>query len=602
MANTNLQLVGLDFDSLKSNFKEYLKRSSSPFKDVDFEGSNISQLLDVMSYNTYLNSFYLNMVASEMFLDSATLRDSVISHAKELNYVPRSYRSAEAKVSFTVTPTSSLDVLVIPKGTSFTTKIGSNNFTFSTDSSIVLVANNSGVFNANNISIYEGSYLTDTYIYSTSNNEQRFVISNPTVDTRSLTVLVLENGGQNSYTYTRASSFLDQAANSQVYFLQPAENSQYELIFGDDIIGRKPQNGAVITVEYRTCNGELPNGASVFTADGPINGQSNVSTITTNTSARGGGIPESLQSIKYNAPRHYQNQDRAVTSSDYENILTTNFPEIEAISAYGGEDADPPAYGKVYISVDVNTGEGASLADKERYLKFIRARKPIGIEPEMIDPEFLYVEATVDLTYNTNVTTMAPVTLETLARNTISSFNTTYLNKFKTTLRYSKLLEQIDNTHSSILGAQLRVSPFKIFIPTPGTNYSTVFNFGFSLAKQYTISEEDSIFATIPAVKSTQMVKDGKTVYLMDDSNGILGLYTTATDGTATKLETVGTVDYSSGKVVLTNLNIESYTAASGSHAHLYATPLSSDITSYRNTILTIRDSDVDVTALAVEE
>ena len=602
MANTNLQLVGLDFDSLKSNFKEYLKRSSSPFKDVDFEGSNISQLLDVMSYNTYLNSFYLNMVASEMFLDSATLRDSVISHAKELNYVPRSYRSAEAKVSFTVTPTSSLDVLVIPKGTSFTTKIGSNNFTFSTDSSIVLVANNSGVFNANNISIYEGSYLTDTYIYSTSNNEQRFVISNPTVDTRSLTVLVLENGGQNSYTYTRASSFLDQAANSQVYFLQPAENSQYELIFGDDIIGRKPQNGAVITVEYRTCNGELPNGASVFTADGPINGQSNVSTITTNTSARGGGIPESLQSIKYNAPRHYQNQDRAVTSSDYENILTTNFPEIEAISAYGGEDADPPAYGKVYISVDVNTGEGASLADKERYLKFIRARKPIGIEPEMIDPEFLYVEATVDLTYNTNVTTMAPVTLETLARNTISSFNTTYLNKFKTTLRYSKLLEQIDNTHSSILGAQLRVSPFKIFIPTPGTNYSTVFNFGFSLAKQYTISEEDSIFATIPAVRSTHMVKDGKTVYLMDDSNGILGLYTTATDGTATKLETVGTVDYSSGKVVLTNLNIESYTAASGSHAHLYATPLSSDITSYRNTILTIRDSDVDVTALAVEE
>ena len=602
MANTNLQLVGLDFDSLKSNFKEYLKRSSSPFKDVDFEGSNISQLLDVMSYNTYLNSFYLNMVASEMFLDSATLRDSVISHAKELNYVPRSYRSAEAKVSFTVTPTSSLDVLVIPKGTSFTTKIGSNNFTFSTDSSIVLVANNSGVFNANNISIYEGSYLTDTYIYSTSNNEQRFVISNPTVDTRSLTVLVLENGGQNSYTYTRASSFLDQAANSQVYFLQPAENSQYELIFGDDIIGRKPQNGAVITVEYRTCNGELPNGASVFTADGPINGQSNVSTITTNTSARGGGIPESLQSIKYNAPRHYQNQDRAVTSSDYENILTTNFPEIEAISAYGGEDADPPAYGKVYISVDVNTGEGASLADKERYLKFIRARKPIGIEPEMIDPEFLYVEATVDITYNTNVTTMAPVTLETLVRNTISSFNTTYLNKFKTTLRYSKLLEQIDNTHSSILGAQLRVSPFKIFIPTPGTNYSTVFNFGFSLAKQYTISEEDSIFATIPAVKSTQMVKDGKTVYLMDDSNGILGLYTTATDGTATKLETVGTVDYSSGKVVITNLNIESYTAASGSHAHLYATPLSSDITSYRNTILTIRDSDVDVTALAVEE
>lgn len=602
MANTNLQLVGLDFESLKNNFKEYLKRSDSPFKDVDFEGSNISQLLDVMSYNTYLNAFYLNMVASEMFLDSATLRDSVISHAKELNYLPRSYRSAEAKISFSVTPSSSIDTLVVPKGTTFTTKIGSNNFTFSTESSTVLIANSSGIFNANNISIYEGTYLTDTFIYSTANNSQRFVLSNPTVDTRSLTVLVLENGGQNSYTYTRASSFLDQAANSQIFFLQPAENSQYELIFGDDIIGRKPQNGAVISVEYRNCSGELPNGSSVFSIDGPINGQSNVSSITTNQVARGGGVPETLESIKFNAPRHYQNQDRAVTATDYENILISNFPEIEAVSAYGGEDADPPVYGKVFISVDVNTGEGASLLDKERFLKFIRSRKPIGIEPEFIDPDFLYVEVSVDVTYNTNVTTMAPVTLETLVRNTISSFNSTYLNKFKTSLRYSKLLEQIDNTHSSILGAQLKASPFKVFTPTPGVNYSKIIYFGFALSKQFTISEDDSIYATIPAIRSTHMVKDNKTVYLMDDSNGVLGLYTTSIDGIATKLESVGTVDYNTGKVIITDLLIDSYTTASGSHAHLYATPLSADITSYRNTILTIRDSDVEVSATAVEE
>ena len=220
MANTNLKLTGLDFNELKTNFKEYLKRSDSPFKDVDYEGSNVNQLLDIFAYNTYMNSFYLNMVASEMFLDSATLRDSVVSHAKELNYVPRSYRSSEAKVSFSVTPSTSLDALLVPKGTTFTTKIGSNSYSFATDTSTVLIANSAGSFNANNISIYEGSYYTDTFVYTSSNTEQRFVISNPTVDTRSISVIVLENGGANSYSYIRATSFLDQSANSQIYFVQ----------------------------------------------------------------------------------------------------------------------------------------------------------------------------------------------------------------------------------------------------------------------------------------------------------------------------------------------------------------------------------------------
>ncbi len=603
MANTNLKLVGLDFDSLKNNFKEYLKRSESPFKDVDFEGSNIAHLIDVLSYNTYMNSFYLNMVASEMFLDSATLRDSAVSHAKELNYLPRSYRSAEAKVSFSVYPSTSLDALVVPKATTFTTKIGSNNFTFSTDSSTVLIANSSGYFNANNISIFEGTYISDSFVYSTSNTEQRFVLSNPTVDTRSLTVVVLENNGANSYTYNRATSFLDQEANSQIYFLQAAENLQYELIFGDDIVGRKPQNGAVITVEYRNCSGELPNGASVFSIDGPINGQSNISSISTEQSARGGGVPESLESIKYNAPRHYQNQDRAVTSSDYENLLTANFPEIQAVSAFGGEDADPPVFGKVFISVDVNTGEGASDFDKQRFLTFIEKRNPIGIKPEFIDPDFLYVEVVASVSYNTNVTTMPTSTLETLVRSTISSFNSTYLNKFNNTLRYSKLLEEIDNTHTSIVGAYIKLIPFKTFIPNINSLYDVVINFGFPLSKEYVISDDESITTIIPAVRSTPMTKNGVSVFLMDDANGKVGLYNTAlTNGVHTLVENVGTVDYASGKVVITGLLVEAYTVASGPHAHMFATPLNADITSSKNTILLIRDSDVEVTATAVKE
>jgi hypothetical protein len=601
VANTNLKLVGLDFDELKNNFKEYLKRSDSTFKDVDYEGSNISQLLDIFAYNTYINSFYLNMVASEMFLDSATLRDSVISHAKELNYVPRSYRSSEARVSFGITPSTALDALLVPKGTSFTTKIGSNSYSFSTDTSTVLIANSSGAFTANNLVIYEGSYLTDTFVYSSANSEQRFVISNPTVDTRSITVIVLENGGSNSYSYSRASSFLDQSANSQIYFLQAAENSQYELIFGDDIIGRKPQNGSTIVVEYRVCNGELPNGAYTFSIDGPIQGQSNIYSLTTNQSARGGGVSESLQSIKYNAPRYYQNQDRAITSTDYENILIANFPEIEAVSAHGGEEASPPDYGRVYISVDTASGDGVAEADKARYLTFIRGRTPLGLEPVIIDPEFLYVEVVVKATYNTNVTSMLPSTIDTLIRSTISNYNLTYLNGFNKTLRFSKLIEELNKVDPSILGIDMDVHPLRTFIPTPGTKYTTVIDLGYELTTKYVVSEDDAIYQSIPAVRSTLMVKNGRDVFLMDDLNGNLGLYT-AGGTTQTLLEYVGTVDYLTGKVDVNELLIDSYTPASGNHVHLYGNPISRDISVSKNTILKIREADVEVAVTATKE
>ena len=270
MANTSVSLVDLDFETIKTNLKNYLKRSDSPFKDVDFEGSNVSQLLDVLSYNTYLNSYYLNMVASEMFLDTAALRDSVVSHAKELNYVPRSFRSAEAQISFNVTPSIPMTALIIPKGTSFTAKVGSNNYSFTTnDSTVVSISNN--VFSAN-LTIYEGSYVTDSFIYNSSNTSQRFVLSNSTVDTRSITTIIIEDNGASTLIYTKASSFLGLTDTSQSYFLQAAENAQYEIVFGDDVVGRRPKNGAVVSIEYRVSNGELPNGARTFDVDGSISG------------------------------------------------------------------------------------------------------------------------------------------------------------------------------------------------------------------------------------------------------------------------------------------------------------------------------------------
>lgn len=601
MANTSIDLVGLEFDQIKSNLKSYLKRSDSPFKDIDFEGSNISNFVDVLAYNTYLNNFYLNMVASEMFLDTAQLRDSVVSHAKELNYVPRSYRSAQADISFSITPASAETTsIVIPKGTSFSTRVGSNNFTFSTEESLVVNANTDGKFYVDT-TIYEGSYFSDTFVYTPSNTSQRFVISNPTVDTRSITVLVYENSGANVYTYSQASTFLGQQSNSQIFFLQAAENEQYELIFGDGVIGRKPKAGAAIYVEYRVCNGELPNGARLFDIDGPVSGQSNVSVINTVSPATGGAVNETITSIKYNATKHYQNQERAVTVDDFESLIERNFPEINAVSAFGGEDADPPVYGKVFIAVDIVDGQNASLAAKKRYYDFIKPRSSVSIDPVFVDPDYLYCEIYVNVRYNVNVSSLKDNDIKSLTTAVISNYNSAYLNGFKKTLRSSKLSEAINNAQASIVSNDLVASPFKIISPISKVVYSNTLEFGFPLSRFYTISYDDIVRSSIPAIRSTSMVKDGKECYVKDDGNGILGLYTIDGVSAETLLNNVGTVDYNNGKVIFDNLNIDSYVPASGNHVHIYATPLEKDISSIKNQILTIRDSDIEIEVQAIK-
>lgn len=597
MANTNLNLVGLDFQDIKDNLKSYLKRTSSPFKDIDYEGSNINSLLDVLSYNTFLNSFYLNMVASEMFLDSAVLRDSVISHAKELNYVPRSFRSAEAKISFTVTPSASLDALLIPKGTTFTTRVRANNYTFSTNTNIVLVANSSGIFNANNISIFEGVYVTDSFVYTGEDENQRFVLSNPTIDTSSMSVFVTENNGSNTYSYQRAESFLGQTANSLIYFLQPAENSQYEIVFGDNNVGRTPQSGAVITVEYRVSNGEQPNGASTFVIDGPIQGQANISAIITEQVSRSGSVSETLESIKFNATKHYQNQGRAVTPSDYENLLLANFSEITAVAAYGGEDATPPQYGRVYLSVDVAGSQGASNLNKTTYANFIKSRSTLGLQPVFFDPEFLNVEVKVIARYDVNTSTLPPAGIESLIRNVISDYNEEFLDKFKVTLRRSKLVERVNNAHPSILGIDLNIYPYFSINPINNTFFNKTLDYGFPFARELSLATESERYIknSVKAVYSSNFTFNSRTCTIQDNRDGTIGIYS-INNGVDVLLENIGTIDYERGTINITNLKVESYT---GEGIHLHVLNRENDISAVRNNIITIKDSDVTVTAVA---
>ncbi len=280
MANSSINLVGLDFSDIKNNLKDYLKRSDSPFRDYNYEGSNISAFLDLLAYNTYLNNFYLNMVASEMFLDTANLRDSIVSHAKELNYIPQSFKSAIARVGFTITPSTALGSIVVPKGTTFTSRIGSNNFTFSIADNITVNANTvDGKFYVTT-NIYEGAYTSDSFVYS-SNSDIKYVLSNQTVDLSSLTVSIVSGTGATPVEYRQANSYLGLTPTSNVFFLQAATNDQYEILFGDNISGRMPLAGSVVVARYRACNGELPNGSAVFNIDGPVQNQANITPIST---------------------------------------------------------------------------------------------------------------------------------------------------------------------------------------------------------------------------------------------------------------------------------------------------------------------------------
>jgi hypothetical protein len=394
MANNSINIATLDFDTIKANLKSHLK-SQAIFKDFDFEGSNIAVLIELLAYNTALQSFYLNMLASESFLDSAQLRSSVISHAKELNYRPRSARSAKGTIKLNVEQNNS-STLTIPKGTTFTATYNFQTYTFSTNEVKVYFTaldptTGTYKFETGDIDIYEGFFVTETFVMDYSNESLRFVLSNPMIDTNSLVVTSIEDGGSTLINYTLADSLLGLDDQSRNYFLQAAELEKYELIFGDDIIGRRPADGATIAVQYRISSGAIPNGATLFAPDIDLTSDnSGRVTVTTITKAIGGDEPESVSSIKFNAPRHFQTQQRAITTNDYETLFKSKFPEIDAISVYGGELVSPPQYGKVFISLSVDGLEIIPTSKKQEYFDFIKPMMANPIQPVFIDPTFVY--------------------------------------------------------------------------------------------------------------------------------------------------------------------------------------------------------------------
>jgi hypothetical protein len=592
MANSSIILSNLDFDTLKNTFKAFMK-SQEKFNDYDFDGANMSVLLDILAYNTFHNSFYLNMVGNEMFLDSAQLRDSVVSHAKELNYTPRSFKSAEATVNISIV---SSDItkrsLIIPKGFSFTSRILNKTYTFTVAENIVIgdysISGSNITFTGDNITLYEGYYVNDSYTYA-YDSPSKLSISNKNVDISSVTVTVIEDGGSTVYNYTRANSLFDLTKDSKVFFIQGAENDSYEIVFGDNVTGRRPKNNSIIQIEYRISNGQLPNGCNTFTPDAPIQGETGI-TVFTVAAAAGGAISETIDSIKFNAPRHFTTQERAITTEDYETLLRLNFPEVNTVTAYGGEDLNPPQFGKVYVSVDLKDVDALPDIKKQEYYRFLKPRSPVSIDPVFVDPEYTYLGVRSKVNYNVNVTSLSVDDMETIVSSAILLYAQNNLNDFNKTFRYSKLIQAIDNSQIAIISNETDISLIKIIQPVIG-KYTT-FDVNYNIPLD--VDQRQGITPVLFSVYSSFITYKGIKSFVRDNGDGNINVLSASTEAI---IDTVGTVDYDTGLLQFSNFKIDSFF---GSGLKFYAIPRNKDISTINNVILNIIEEDLAITAVPV--
>ena len=592
---TKLDISELDFDQVKTNLKTFLSQQDE-FRDYDFEGSGMSVLLDVLAYNTHYLGFNANMLANEMFLDSADLRSSVVSKAKAVGYTPTSSVSSRAIIDVVVNSASGAS-LTLSAGTKFTTTVNEQSYAFVNNADVTITPVD-GVYKFSNLEIREGSYLNFKYTASTSDLEQRFIIPNDSVDTTSLRVKVQTSSSDSTTnTYSLATGLTGLDPSSQVYFLQEVENGRFEVYFGDGVLGKAIADGNIVILDYIHCNGGLANGASTFTLSGTIGGFSNT-TITTITNATDGSNPESIASIKYNAPRDYASQDRAVTAEDYKVLVKNLYANAQAVQVYGGEDAEVPSYGKVFISVKAKSGSNLTVATKNSIVQSLKQYAVASVRPEIIDPETTFIRLTTDFKYDSDKTTKDVSTLRTNIRNQISIYNQNNLQNFTGVFRYSKLLEAINDADSSILSNITTVKMFKTITPT------------LSSALKYTISFNNAFYnphsghnASGGGVISSTGFKinndsSANEHFLDDDGAGNLRVYYLSGTTRVYTSSTFGTVNYTTGQVVLTSANITSISNVDGATStiiRVFAIPSSNDIVPVRNQILEIDTSNSTV-------
>ena len=574
-ANTYLNITEVDFADIKSNLKSYLQ-SQTQFNDYDFEGSNMSVLLDVLSYNTHYNAFYTNMLGNEMFLDTAQQRDSVVSRAKELGYLTRSARGASANVSITFSGISnSISEFELPKNTTFTTNINDRTFTFVTPEANI-IKNISNTF-TKAITITEGTPVTQEFTVSDA-SPVKYVLPNENVDTRSILVKVKESASSSANTvYKQATNIREVNNQSAVYYLQETHDKQYEILFGTGSLGKPVVDGNIVQVEYRICHGLQTNGANTFSIDSlSITPSYSGATLAVNSVARGGVEIESVDSIKFNAPRNYKIQNRAVVAKDFERIILNENTNLSSVVAFGGEEAVPAVHGKVYIAIKPQ-GELIPTATLKDFIKnSIKDRTMLGIDPVVIDPTYLYVIPTITTYYDTLKSNISTSAIQTLVRNSIINYSATNLEQFGKRLRYSRFVRDLDNTDESVLNNEAEFQMQKRFVPS--TTSATLVELEF-----HNPIEKSSIV-------STPFTFNNFTARLDDDGLGNIRIFRFNTEKEKVFINsTAGTIDYTTGKISINTFVVSAY---EGIEIKVNANPVNKDIVPVREQIIIISSAD----------
>jgi len=593
---TKLEISELDFDGIKANLKNFLSQQDE-FRDYDFEGSGMAVLLDMLAYNTHYLGFNANMLANEMFLDSADLRASVVSKAKQVGYTPTSSTASTATIDITVTSASGA-TLTMARGTKFSTTVDGTSYNFVNNSDLSITPVD-GVYKFSNVDIFEGTYLNFRYTANTSDTDQRFIIPNDNVDTTTLTIKVQESSSDaTTNTYTLATGITGLDSTSKVYFLQEVENGRYQVTFGDGVLGKAVADGNIVIMDYINTNRAEANGASTFTLNGTIGGFS-TATVTTISNASGGSLPESITSIKYNAPRDYTAQDRAVTADDYKVLVKSLYANAQSVQVYGGEDAATPDYGKVYISIKAKSGSNLTETTKASIVNSLKQYAVASVRPVIIDPEITYLTLDTNFKYDSGATTKDVSTLQTNVLSVISNYNNNTLKNFTGVFRHSQLLENINNADTSILSNITTLKMYKFITPT------------LSEALKYTLSYNNAFYnphsghnsSAGGVVSSTgfKINNDDSTNehFLDDDGAGNIRVYYLSGTTRIYTSTTFGTVDYTTGEIILTSANITSISnvdGAASTRIRVFAIPNSNDIAPVRNQVLEIDTSNSTIT------
>jgi hypothetical protein len=579
--NSTLSVSELDFDTIKSSLQTYLQ-GQTEFSDYNFESSTLSILLNVLSYNTYHNSFFLNMVANEMFLDSAQLRNSVVSRAKMLNYTPRSARGATAAINAIVTPGDTPTSITVGANTQFTATVNGISYIYVTSQSTSLTSQPNGTFSGT-LNIVEGTPLQHRFTVNTT-NPVRYILPNENTDTTSFTVRIQESISNTSVTtYSLLSDLSSVNSISTIYYLQENEDNLYEVYFGDDVFGKKPINGNIVLIDYRVCNGTATNGANTFATPDSLGGYSNFTT-TTSSVAQGGALQETIESIKFNAPFKFQSQDRLVTMQDYKNIILSENGDLSSINVWGGEDNDPPIYGKVFVAAKPTSGSLLSNQKKETIRTSLKTRNTLSIDVEMVDATYLYVNPTISVRYNPELTSLSAAALNDKLQTALISYETDNLGIFGNKFYLYEMTEKLKDADSSFISVDADLLLEKRFVPLT-TEIST-----YQIAFYQPVFEPHT--GHLGSLTSSTFTVDATSGLNLDhDGYGLLRTYTVDSGSSNYRNNNFGSIDYDTGLITLTNKLITAY---DGDYLSIKINPKEKNIFGVRNQIILISGASIE--------